>query len=77
VLQIKPGITCISFFLFSLYNAWSFEYFLFLFTNLIIYIEIWQSGFIGDGAMEFLHSNELNLDDSFSPGHSAYYEEKI
>jgi hypothetical protein len=36
-LQIKPGIARISFFL---YNARSFEYFLFLFTNFIIYIEI-------------------------------------
>ncbi len=36
--------TFIDFFLFSLYNARSFEYFLFLFTNLIIYIEIWQVG---------------------------------
>ncbi len=36
-------ISQISFFL---YNAWSFEYFLFLFTNFIIYIEIWHTGMI-------------------------------
>jgi hypothetical protein len=38
VLQIQTNIACISFFLFSLYNAQTFKYFFFLFTNSIIYI---------------------------------------
>ncbi len=38
--QIKRSSARISFFLFFLYNARSFEYFLFLFTNFIIYIKI-------------------------------------
>jgi hypothetical protein len=45
VLQMKPGVARISFFLFLMYNAQLFEYFLFLFANLIIYIEIWHASF--------------------------------
>ncbi len=42
MLQNLTNIARISFLLFSLYSAQMFEY-LFLFTNLIIYIEIWHS----------------------------------
>jgi hypothetical protein len=40
--KLNPVAHAFLSFFFLLYNAWSFEYFLFLFMNSIIYIEIWH-----------------------------------